>query len=159
MNRVQLIPHATALALGLTLANYANGEATTLAGLTVLGQPVTPEKITLGKELYDTECASCHGSNLEGQPNWRRRFDNVRMPAPPHDESGHTWHHSDSSLFAITKGGVAAIVPGYESDMPAFGDILTDAEIIAILGFIKSTWPERQRAFQAERSANDGDGS
>jgi len=49
-------------------------------------------------------------------------------------------------------------VPGYESDMPAFGEDLTDAEIAAILVYIKSTWPERQREFQAEVSANDTGG-
>ena len=80
------------------------------------------------------------------------------MPAPPHDDTGHTWHHSDRMLFQITKGGVGAVVPGYESDMPAFGEDLTDAEIAAILVYIKSTWPERQREFQAEVSANDTGG-
>lgn len=78
--------------------------------------------------------------------------------APPHDDTGHTWHHSDRMLFQITKGGVGAVVPGYESDMPAFGEDLTDAEIEAILVYIKSTWPERQREFQAEVSANDTGG-
>ena len=81
------------------------------------------------------------------------------MPAPPHDETGHTWHHSDQDLFAITKGGVEAVVPDYESDMPAFDGILSDEEIEAVLGYIKSTWPERQRAFQAEITANDEEGS
>jgi mono/diheme cytochrome c family protein len=75
------------------------------------------------------------------------------MPAPPHDETGHTWHHADGQLFTITKQGVGAVVPGYESDMPAFGDSLTDAEIRAALAYIKSTWPERERAFQAEVTA------
>ena len=81
------------------------------------------------------------------------------MPAPPHDESGHTWHHSDQDLFAITKLGVGGVVAGYESDMLAFGDILSDEEIAAVLAFIKSTWPERQREVQAQITAKDGDGS
>ena len=111
-----------------------------------------------GETLYQDNCAACHGANLEGQPDWRRRLDTGRMPAPPHDETGHTWHHSDRMLFQITKGGVGAVVPGYESDMPAFGEDLTDAEIAAILVYIKSTWPERQREFQAEVSTNDTGG-
>ena len=81
------------------------------------------------------------------------------MPAPPHDANGHTWHHADRQLFTITKHGVGAVVPGYESDMPAFADTLIDAEIVAILAYIKSTWPERERAFQAEVTANDEGGS
>lgn len=124
-------------------------------GLTFLGEPVTPEQIDLGRELYGTNCASCHGADLQGQPDWQRRLDTGRMPAPPHDETGHSWHHSDQSLFTITKLGVGAIVPGYESDMPAFQGKLSDADIAAVLAFIKSTWPERQRRFQAEVTAND----
>ncbi|RKF07695.1 hypothetical protein DEM25_008030 [Oceaniradius stylonematis] len=65
------------------------------------------------------------------------------MPAPPHDETGHTWHHPDQVLFDITKLGVvrAANLENYRSAMPAYEDILTDDEIIAILSYIKSTWP------------------
>lgn len=78
------------------------------------------------------------------------------MPAPPHDSSGHTWHHRDEQLFRITKEGPAATMPGYESDMPGFGAILSDAEIRAVLDYIKGTWPERQRALQAARSKAPG---
>jgi mono/diheme cytochrome c family protein len=128
-------------------------------GLTFLGAPVTAEQIELGQEVYAANCASCHGANLEGQPDWRRRNENGRMPAPPHDASGHTWHHADRQLFTITKLGVSAIVPGYESDMPAFEGILSDDEIAAVLAFVKNTWPERERGFQAEVTANDEGGS
>lgn len=127
--------------------------------VTFLDQRFAETDLQRGKELYGDNCASCHGAELEGQPNWQRRLENGRMPAPPHDESGHTWHHSDRVLFEITKGGVEAVVPGYESDMPAFVDVLTDDEIRAVLAFIKSTWPERQRAFQEEITANDEGGS
>lgn len=123
--------------------------------LAFLGEPVTADQVALGVAIYAENCAGCHGANLEGQPDWMRRLDNGRMPAPPHDETGHTWHHADWDLFTITKLGIAAIVPGYQSDMPAFADLLSDAEIIAVLAFIKSTWPEQQRAFQAEVTAND----
>lgn len=106
-----------------------------------------------GRQLYLENCAACHGDTLEGQPNWRERLPNGRMPAPPHDETGHTWHHSDDQLFRITRDGVAAIVGGnYESDMPGFGEILTDDEIWAVLDYIKSTWPEPERARQAQTS-------
>lgn len=71
------------------------------------------------------------------------------MPAPPHDVSGHTWHHSDEELFLITKKGMAALVPGHQSDMPAFEGVLADDEIRAILRFIKSAWPEREQQYQA----------
>lgn len=105
-----------------------------------------------GRFLYFEYCANCHGANLEGQPEWMMRKPDGRLPAPPHDASGHTWHHSDDQLFRIVKDGLAAIVPGYDSDMPSYEGVLTDTEIGAILDYIKSTWPEREREIQAQRS-------
>jgi mono/diheme cytochrome c family protein len=106
--------------------------------------------VALGQSVYAAHCARCHGVNLEGQPNWRDPLDNGRLPAPPHDAGGHTWHHPDAQLFGITKHGPAPYVkPGYESDMPAFDGILTDDEIAASLAYIKSTWPPDIRAHNA----------
>lgn len=128
-------------------------------GLSFLGAPVTAGQVARGQELYAANCASCHGADLGGEPDWKRRKASGRMPAPPHDTSGHTWHHADRQLFTITKLGVSAVVPGYESDMPGFEGALSDDGIAAVLAFIKSTWPERARSFQAEVTANDEGGS
>ncbi len=107
-----------------------------------LADEAAREKIAQGKLIYDKHCAACHGKNLEGEPNWRQRKASGRLPAPPHDASGHTWHHSMEQLFRITKLGTEKIVGGdYKSDMPGFANILGDAEIQAVLAFIKSTWP------------------
>ncbi len=145
---------AAALA-ALTYAALTQREPTAPAdGLTFLGTPVGAETIARGAQVYAQSCAACHGKNLEGQPDWQSRLANGRMPAPPHDGSGHTWHHSDQDLFLITKEGLGAVVPGYESDMPAFGGKLSDDEVAAVLAYLKSTWPERQRAFQAEVTKN-----
>lgn len=108
-----------------------------------------------GRAIYLERCASCHGVELEGQPDWMRRLPSGRLPAPPHDASGHTWHHSDRQLFDIVKNGLATIAPGYETDMPAFADAMTDDEIRAVLEYIKSTWPDRERDVQSRRSAAD----
>ena len=108
-------------------------------------------RLAVGERVYAEQCASCHGDNLEGQPDWQTPLPSGRLPAPPHDASGHTWHHSDDELFTITKEGISALVPGYDSDMPAFGEILSDAEITAVLDFIKSTWPDSERAYQEAR--------
>lgn len=113
------------------------------------------DDVSEGRALYMTNCASCHGANLEGQPDWMMRLPNGKLPAPPHDETGHTWHHSDKQLFTIIKLGLSAISPGYESDMPAFESKLSDAQIAAVLDYIKSTWPERPRKYQQARSAAD----
>ena len=109
-----------------------------------------------GRVLYLENCASCHGRNLEGQPDWQEPLASGRLPAPPHDASGHTWHHPDRMLFEITKFGPQAILgPDYQSDMPAFAEVLDDAEIEAILDYIRSTWPEAERAFQEARTRDD----
>jgi len=107
-------------------------------------------QVALGETVYRQNCASCHGVNLEGQPDWKIRKPDGRLPAPPHDESGHTWHHPDDQLFRITKLGLKPpLAPeGYESDMPAFGPALTDEQIWAVLAFVKSRWPEEIRARQ-----------
>ena len=79
------------------------------------------------------------------------------LPAPPHDQTGHTWHHDNQLLFEYTKlGGKAALsargVTGFASGMPGFGETLTDEEIWDILAYIRSTWPERIQDIQAARN-------
>ena len=135
--------------------------AAATAGLLAVGfgwEPARPGEVPAavlaeGKVLYAEHCASCHGRNLEGEPDWQTPLASGRLPAPPHDASGHTWHHPDEVLFRITKHGAAAVVgDNYESDMPGFEGILTDDEIRAVLAYIKSTWPERERTFQEDRT-------
>ncbi|MFN4284275.1 MAG: c-type cytochrome [Alphaproteobacteria bacterium] len=108
-------------------------------------------QVARGEIVYRDYCAACHGANLEGQPAWRTRKPDGRLPAPPHDATGHTWHHSDAQLFALTKQGVVPpLAPeGYESDMPGFAASLSDAEIWAVLAYIKSRWPADIQARQA----------
>ena len=113
----------------------------------------TAERSAQGKVIYGDHCASCHGAALEGQENWRSRKPDGRLPAPPHDPSGHTWHHPDQMLFVMTKFGPQATAgPNYQSDMPAFEGVLSDQEIIDVLTYIKSTWPEEIQQQQARRT-------
>lgn len=115
--------------------------------------PDDPVQVARGEVIYRQHCASCHGARLEGEPDWRIRRPSGELPAPPHDASGHTWHHGDAQLFAMVKEGIAAFAPpGYKTAMPAFGAVLSDADIRAVLAYIKSNWPEdirrRQEAIQ-----------
>lgn len=135
------------LGTGLALWPQADKPQTASSGLEDSSQ------IALGKSIYNSQCAACHGANLEGQPNWRERKPNGRLPAPPHDETGHTWHHDDATLFNLTKYGLAALIgQPVETDMPAYENVLTDAEIYAVLAYIKSRWPEHIRRRQKELS-------
>ncbi len=108
-------------------------------------------------ETKAQQCASCHGANLEGQPNWRTPDENGVLPAPPHDETGHTWHHDNQLLFDYTKlGGAQALVArgitGFNSGMPGFAGVISDQEIWDILAYIQSTWPERVQDIQRGRN-------
>jgi len=146
------------LVLGVVVTGIALALAWPWLADQVAGGNASAATIALGKALYARHCASCHDARLEGQSDWKSPLPSGRLPAPPHDASGHTWHHPDGVLFRVTKEGPAAVVGGgYQSDMPGFGNVLRDEEIRAVIGFIKSTWPERERAYQAEMSRREQD--
>lgn len=114
-------------------------------------------EISAGQTVYQEQCAACHGANLEGQPNWQRANDDGTLPAPPHDETGHTWHHDNLLLFEYTKlGGRGALaargINDFNSGMPAFDGVITDDEIWEILAYIRSTWPVHIQEAQAGRN-------
>ena len=138
--------------LGITGIAGAAALAWALWPSTPVGRadPDDATQVALGENLYRQHCAACHGVNLEGQPNWRQRKPDGKLPAPPHDVTGHTWHHADEQLFRLTKIGVKPpLAPeGYKSDMPAFGDVLSDEQIWAVLSYIKSKWPAHVRGRQ-----------
>ena len=113
--------------------------------------------LALGQTLYADQCAACHGANLEGEPNWTQPNPDGTLPAPPHDETGHTWHHDNGVLFTYTAlGGQGAAtlwgIDGFVSGMPAFQDVLSEDEIWAVLAYIRSTWPARVQELQASRN-------
>jgi mono/diheme cytochrome c family protein len=113
------------------------------------------EVVAEGRAIYADHCAACHGANLEGQPDWRQADAEGYLPAPPHDETGHTWHHPDALLIEITTRGTEAVVgDGYRSNMGGFGGILSDDEILAVLAYIKSTWPPRVIALHDRLNAD-----
>jgi mono/diheme cytochrome c family protein len=148
MNRSLFCPScflACAIGLSLISAGY-------IFGWPLLQSRVAAGQLKTGKALYAQHCATCHGANLEGQSSWQTPKADGKLPAPPHDETGHTWHHSDDQIFRITKLGVSAVVPSYESDMIGFADKLSDEEIRAIIAFIKSSWPQKHRQYQEQRN-------
>ena len=102
---------------------------------------------------YDTwQSTSCHGANLEGEENWQDRDPTGLIKAPPHDDTGHTWHHVDAYLFdSVKQGGARLSADVGISPMPAYENVLTDTEIAASLAYIKSTWPIDIQATQGSR--------
>ena len=111
--------------------------------------PMDATAVAEGEAIYLAHCASCHGAQLQGQPNWQEALPDGGYPAPPHDGSGHTWRHSDRQLFEATKfGGRFSAAPGSVPHMPAFENVLSDDEIWAALAFVKSRWPAALQARQ-----------
>jgi mono/diheme cytochrome c family protein len=120
--------------------------------------PTNEVQVATGERIYQSTCASCHGLELEGQPNWRRELLYGGYPAPPHNGTGHTWHHSDQHLFDATKlGGEASAGPDKVSRMVGFGDVLSDEEIWATLAYIKSHWSEDLLDRQRQASSGNAD--
>ena len=90
-----------------------------------------------GERLYVLNCQVCHG-NQRGQGGV--------VGAPSHNETGHTWHHPDAHLTDWVLNGKIT------GAMPAFGDRLSEAEVNAVLSFIKTWWTPAQREGQASVS-------
>jgi mono/diheme cytochrome c family protein len=119
--------------------------------ITVNAQPVSAGQLALGEQLYNINCAACHGIRGEGQPNWKTPNENGIYPAPPHDSEGHTWHHADDLLLEImAKGGAFSPTSG----MPGFKGVLTDEEMVAVLAYIKTFWGPEQTGFQNQVMQN-----
>ncbi len=144
LNKRLLTMTAFAIAAGLFWL-FGGPESTPKAGVDADDKAL----VALGETIYTEHCASCHGANLKGQPDWRTRNADGTLKAPPHDESGHTWHHPDADMFRYTKLGGQSLAPkGFKSAMPAFGETLTDHDIWAVLSFIHSRWPAKVRERQ-----------
>ncbi len=112
--------------------------------------------VARGREIYQQSCTTCHGAEAEGSANWATPGPDGLYPAPPHDDSGHTWHHSDRVLYeAIYAGMGDPLRLGSPLRMPAWGGRLNDAEIRAVIEYFKSLWSEEHRRWQWEQTVND----
>jgi mono/diheme cytochrome c family protein len=94
--------------------------------------------VDYGAELFQQNCAVCHGVNAEGTKEWKKTDANGNYPPPPLDGSAHAWHHSIPQLArSIKEGGIKL-----GGVMPAFGDKLSDQEVLAVIAFFQSKWPD-----------------
>ena len=94
--------------------------------------------VRTGQEIYASTCVSCHGEKGEGTKNWMQRDKDGRLPPPPLNGDGHTWHHGDRLLFRVVYEGGLGL--GFGNNMLAFGDLLSQDEIVAVIEFVKSLW-------------------
>ena len=95
-------------------------------------------RIESGAKVYASSCAVCHGLRGEATPDWRIRDTDESFPPPPVNGTAHTWHHPFGILARQIKFGA----PGGGGKMPAFQGMLTDEEIINVIAWIQSLWPD-----------------
>ncbi len=99
----------------------------------------TQEMVNQGKPIYQANCAQCHGGFGQGDANWRKPTEDGRYLPPPLNGTGHAWHHPMDQLRGVIKHGRGPDVP---SDMPAWGQKLSDEEIDSVIAWFQSRWPD-----------------
>ena len=105
------------------------------------------EHVSQGGKVFQTNCASCHGERGEGAPDWRKVGADGKYPAPPLNGTGHAWHHPLKMLFHVVKNGS----PGGQGNMIAWGEKLSDDEMIAAIAWFQSKWPDQIYAAWMQR--------
>ncbi|MEJ2346011.1 MAG: cytochrome c [Gammaproteobacteria bacterium] len=116
----------------------SGGGATTGADAPAVERVRDSFEIRHGARLFEANCATCHGSQGQGDPNWRQRGPDGKFPPPPLNGTGHAWHHPLKMLKYVIKNGS----PGGQGNMPAWKDKLSDREIDAIIAWFQSQWPD-----------------
>ena len=115
-----------------------------------------PAQVALGRGLYRQQCSYCHGSDREGHEDWRPDTPVASGLGPPLDERSPAVERSDRQIFERVKfGGQPFLPPPARSQMPAFEFNLTDAQIWALVAYLKNRWPEE--ALARHERANRGE--
>ena len=120
------------------------------------GQEIMTGRELAGRSTYVKYCASCHGESAEGQANWELTNESGELPAPPHNEGGHTWRHSDQDLVKIiTDGWRDPFNRTQRLTMPGFKGVLTSSEIKNVVDYLRTLWTSDQQTFQREQSMSE----
>lgn len=107
---------------------------------TIEGRWFTPEQFELGKKVYAENCARCHGQYGQSiVDNWKKPNPDGTFPPPPLNGTAHTWHHPFSVLMKTIDEGGAPM----GGNMPAFREVLSEEEKIAVITYFQSWWDEQ----------------
>lgn len=114
-----------ALLAGLVVlaASCGGGSAGDDAGTGI--EPQDPELVALGEDLYQANCASCHGIDLRGTDQGPSQLSVVYEPG----------HHGDAAYYLAVRNGVRQHHWTF-GDMPAV-EGLADPEIEAIVAYVR----------------------
>jgi len=142
---------AVALLLVVGCGPLSSGQTASRPSPTPISLPtLDPVQTSRGRGVYVQHCASCHGADAQGASDWQQPDARGDLPAPPHDDTGHTWRHSDAQLTEIIRGGLRdQFNKTPELTMPPFTtDELSDQEISDEIVYFKSLWSPEHRQFQ-----------
>lgn len=95
-------------------------------------------QLSRGAKIFQENCIVCHGQKAEGQKNWRKLNENDRYPAPPLNGTGHAWHHSNEVNANTIRNGTKHL----GGNMPAWKDKLSDKDIMDVITWFQSKWPD-----------------
>ncbi|HNR98357.1 MAG TPA: c-type cytochrome [Planctomycetota bacterium] len=129
--RACLAPAARAALMGALLLPLSAG-----------AESAAPPLPGSGAELYRAACAACHGTDGRGAPAGMVGFD---VPLPDFTDCDFASREAEDDWVVVAaEGGLAR---GFSEIMPAFGDALTDDQLRAIVGYLKSfgdcgSWPQ-----------------
>lgn len=135
------VRHGNALGVMAVLATLSvidAGCAGSLLESTAPSRWYTHNQVKQGQGVFQVNCAVCHGAEAQGAANWQERGALGFYPAPPLDGSGHTAHHSLEQLLSTIATGGAPM----GGSMPAFVDVLSDAEQAATVAYFQSLWSD-----------------
>lgn len=142
----------TLVILGSSLLLVACGNSEDSAPVS---EPVQVERIidtaqiSRGADVFAKNCASCHGDQAQGDPDWRSRDKKTgRFPPPPLDGTAHAWHHPLAQLKHVIANGS----PGGKGNMPAWKGKLTEQEMDDTIAWFQAKWPDEVYAAWAEIS-------
>jgi len=114
-----------------------------LAGVFSMGVSATDRwydeaMVETGAQLFQQHCAVCHGANAEGTSDWKKTDADGNYPPPPLNGEAHAWHHSLPQLARSIKQGGARL----GGVMPGFSGQVDDQQVIALIAWFQSKWPE-----------------
>src|SRR5437773_5434747 len=87
-------------------------------------------------DLYEQACASCHGADGRGAPAGTA----IAVPLPDFTDCVFATAETTANWVGLVREGGRFL--GMSSQMPAFGDVLSDGEIRAVLTYVRGFCPE-----------------
>jgi mono/diheme cytochrome c family protein len=145
-NSLQYLNDDDVHAMAIYLKGLAQGTSPEKSA-TPLPSAETSLLVSLGKPIYDRQCASCHGATGEGMPpNYPRLAGNQSIEMAS----------AVNAIRMVLNGGYPPGTAGNPMPygMPPFAHRLSDDEVAAVVTYIRTAWGNRGEPVSA-RQANE----